>query len=637
AGTATGAWWGRMSRGQQQAAAGGTAAAGVATAVALALTSAPQPLSEERPPPAAAPWEPPPVPPDEPVPVPPVDDPPPPEEEPEPSASPDAVPPPDAPEEEPGEDASDPRFVVGIGPVGSLLPGSEGIMVMDVRNVGDRADEDVVAGLTLPPGVEMISSGGAGNAVPMAVGHGDWSCSADGGGGRCVHPGMASGETGTQFIDVRVAPDADIGVPATVSVSSGGVTAVVTGERGVSARGATARYATAGRVRTESVGNSLMTCAEPEPGDHWPWWVWPYASGPQLPEPPVSGAPAPDPRLPEPSDPEHEVLPEAGAASGSEGNAEAPDGTEGAADNDVPTEPERSEEEPRADSPDHTASPPAPQTYGDPHADGSCPRARLRRGPRLDNDHWVMAPLDADHDSTTTASSSATWELPEGGRVRWAGLYFSAAGTPDAPTVRVRGPGMAAYRTVTATDTRSAALPGYPAYQAFAEVTELVRAQGGGEWWVGDAPAREGPGLYAGWSLVVVLEDPGVDTRNQAMVLDDTRVVFGGDGEATFEVSGLLPAAVPAQIDVVAWEGDPDLGGDRVTVDGTPVVPVGGHRRADNAFTGSARGAVGDPLTFGTDVVRFDSVLGRETDIRIHAEQDAVMVGAVALTAPMHA
>ncbi|WP_026338258.1 sigma-70 family RNA polymerase sigma factor [Nocardiopsis sp. CNS-639] len=693
---AGGAWWGRMSRRQQQAAAGGTAAAGVAVAVALALTSAPEPLPEQQPPPAAAPWEQPPAPPapdvpepapDAPRPSPPASDRPRPDadERPEPAEPVPAVPPADVPEEEVAQEPG-PRFAAGIDPVGSLLPGSEGIMVLDVRNIGGGAAEEVVAQLTLPPGVEMVSSGGAGNALPRAVGHGDWSCSAGSGGGRCAHPGMAAGEDGTQFIDVRVAPDAEVGVPATVSVSAAGVTAEATGERGVSAEGVTARYATAGRVRAESVGNALMTCVEPEPRGRWPWpwWDWPYAPDVPDPRPPGPGtdprtesSPAPDaPASPRPEPPEAEATTEEDVPPGQEEGEGASDGTVDAPDNNVPTETARgpfsegvarhgghgpatvahgapgshsdpgphsaseAQNAPRAqDGPGFHGAAGAqdgPGFHGAPEAqDGPCARARLRQGPRLDNDHWTMVPLDADDDPSTTSSSSATWELPEGGGVRWAGLYFSGTGTPDAPSVRVRGPGMTDYRTVEATGNRVAELPGYPAYQAFAEVTDLVRAQGGGQWWVGDAPVREGRGHYAGWSLVVVLEDPRVGTRNQVMVLDDTRVSFHGGGGGPFAVSGLLPAAVPARIDVVAWEGDPDLGGDRVTVDGAAAEPVGGHGRADNAFTGSARGAVGDPLAFGTDVVRFDSVLGRETDIRILTEQDAVMVGAVVLTAPM--
>jgi hypothetical protein len=246
-----------------------------------------------------------------------------------------------------------------------------------------------------------------------------------------------------------------------------------------------------------------------------------------------------------------------------------------------------------------------------------------------------MAPLDRDRDPTTSSSSSAVWSLPAGGSVRWAGLYFSAAGAPDAATARIKGPGMASYADVTASHTRVADLPGYPAYQAFADVTDLVRAQGGGEWWVADVPAREGRAVYAGWSLVVVLEDPGIGSYNQAMVLDETGAVFQDPLGVGFPVSGLLPASVPAVVDVTAWEGDAELHGDRVTVDGRAVAPRGGYATADNAFVGSARGAVGDPMAFGTDVLRTDPVIGRESELRVVSDRDAVLVGVVALTAPM--
>ncbi|HJE57262.1 MAG TPA: hypothetical protein K8V84_01915, partial [Nocardiopsis listeri] len=78
--------------------------------------------------------------------------------------------------------------------------------------------------------MEMVSSGGAGSAVPLSVGHGDWGCSAGGGGGgECVRSNMAAGESSTHFLDVRVAPDADVDVPADVVVSSGEVRYTATG------------------------------------------------------------------------------------------------------------------------------------------------------------------------------------------------------------------------------------------------------------------------------------------------------------------------------------------------------------------------------------------------------------------------
>ncbi|MFL1380717.1 sigma-70 family RNA polymerase sigma factor [Nocardiopsis protaetiae] len=686
-GAATGAWWSRMSRRQQQVTAGGVAAAGVAVAVALALVGGQTPIP---PPNEAAPAEVPPVlppaaapdpdappeaprqpgapPADTPAADPPARDPQAPrspQSPPRPGEPAPAVPPADIPDEEvPAEEAPAALFAVGIDPVGALVPGGSGIMVLDVRNLGAPTLADVVALITLPPGVEMVSSGGAGNAVRMADGEGDWSCAAGSGGGECVRPEMAAGENSTYFFDVTVAPDAQLDVPASATVSSGEVSAAATGERGVSAEGVPARYATAGRVTVESVGNSLMTCTEPEdPKWPWPWWGRPEApeAGPE-PEPgppqaPVSpeedadlsraphtpGAPRdPDPIVPGlPGLGSDDVLPGTPGTPGEEGagGPSVPQVTPSAPGADPGDD---AVTEPGGQAPqgyDHTPAPqPSPEPTPEPEeplSDGPCAQARERQGDTRDNDNWVMAPRDDDWNPTTTSSSSATWTLPEGGRVRWAGLYFSAAGSHGSHTARIKGPAEDIYHTVTATDVRSAELPGFPAYQAFADVTGIVRAQGGGQWWVGDVPAMQGRALYAGWSLVVVLEDPSIGSYNQAMVLDETGAVFHDASGLRFPVSGLLPASVPAQVDVIAWEGDADLGGDRVTVDGAVAAPVGGHGTADNAFTGSARGAVGEPLAFGTDIVRFAPVVGRETDIRIQSEQDAVLAGVVALVAPM--
>ena len=706
-GAATGALWSRMSRRQQQVTAGTTAAAGMAVAIALALVGGQEPLREEETAPAAAPPGPA-APPDDPPPGVPADPPevpagapaPPAADPPEPADPPSVLsaarPPADIPEDElPLEEAPGPLFAAGIDPVGALIPGADGIMVLDVRNIGAATVEDVIALITLPPGVSMIADGGAGSAVPVTAGNGDWGCAAEADGGRCVHAGMEAGENGTQFFDVRVAPDADLGVPADVTVSSGDVTTTATGERGVSAQGVAARYATAGRIRTETVGNALMTCVEPQsPHWPWPWWELPDTPGAESEEPPEvpgpggsdeAGAPdgasgtypdgasgtfpdgAPDGvgggRADEgdagdlrraPSDqggllgPGQDLIPGTPEESGppeADGTPRAP-GHE--SDNDVPAPPSAPDAPSTPESDGTEASEEPGDGYSDPSpppspapaieddvTDGPCAQARAREGDRRDNDHWEMAALDRDWDPTTTSSSSATWQSPEGGSVRWAGLYFSGGGAPDAATARIKGPGMAAYTEVAAADTRVADLPGYPAYQAFADVTDLVRAQGGGEWWVADVPAREGRAAYAGWSLVVVMEDPGIGSYNQAMVLDETGAVFQDPVGLGFPVSGLLPASVPAVVDVIAWEGDDELHGDQVTLDGRVLVPQGGHATGDNAFVGSARGAVGDPMAFGTDVLRTEPVLGRESELRIASDRDAVLVGVVAVTAPM--
>lgn len=728
-GVVTGAGWNRLSRGRQQASVAGVAAAAVAASVALALVSVDEPAPEDPPPASApqdsAPQEDPPAPdgpdgsgdPDTPsqenegedpdtsapeeqdpsapeapdVPEAPEDPEDPedpgapetpedPEEEPAPPQEP--VLPADVPEEDVPVDDEHPVFAAGVDPVGSLIPGSEGLMVLDVRNIGQGTQEDVTADFTLPPGVTLVESGGAGRALPTLSGTGDWSCSSGGGEGTCVLPGLGEGENATQFLDVRVAPDAQPDAPGSVTVNSGETSVAFDGERGVESEGVPARYAAAGQVSSQAVGNSLMTCVEPEaPEDWWPWPLqgWPHPDAlpeSDLPEGPVpEEAPAPETPGTEAPDPGSEddsgdlarapSEPDASGTGSGGQDGTAPEEETGPGSPEAPGAPDAPEPpelpdlpgsggvtEPGEPEPGDGQESPAPEEDIDPAPEeglpderpdeedgdvpGPCAEARERGGENRDNDNWDMAALDRDADPTTSASSSAQWEMPEGGSVLWAGLYFSGAGEPAGPTARVKGPGMESYEKVAASEHSTTQLPGYGAYQAFADVTPLVAEYGPGEWWVADTPYLEGSGVYAGWSLVVVLEDPSVEEYSQAMVLDDTVTVFEGASEAHFPVSGLLPSSVQANMDVVAWEGDAELGGDQVTVDGEPVAPAGGHHgTADNAFVSSSRGAVGDPFTFGTDVARFAPVVGRNTDIRIRSDQDAVVAGVVALDSPM--
>ncbi|MFC3998084.1 sigma-70 family RNA polymerase sigma factor [Nocardiopsis sediminis] len=657
-GALAGGWWGRMSKSQQQGAAAATAATVVAAAVALALVSEEEalrpPLGD--PPPAAAPpqdpappgaapappggqdpADPPFVPaPDEPVVIPPPQDP----------DDPDAPPAPVIP--------GLPAFAARIDPVGALVPGRPGIVVLTVENRGDSAPDDVVADITLPRGVHLDQAGRAGNAAPAEPGGGGWSCSATGEGGECVRAGLDAGANVTEYLEVTVASGAAAGDPPSVRVTSGDTAASASGTRGVDPDGTPARYATAGPVRVETAGNALLTCVEPDDHDHhprWPWWP-PHGdrgAAPSVPgaaaaaavsptgaagvpgvssaaddqrAPSAAGADLPDGPFPVPSpgtEPETPPLPSTPPVPPVPEEPSAP--ADPTPEPSEPPEPEPSED---AEAPE-----PPPDDTG-----GGCAEAQQREGDRRDNDLWDMQPIDLDDDPATAMSSSAVWNLPEGGEVRWAGLYFSGAGDPGAASALLRGPGAAGYTEVAADEVDTVHLPGYSAYQAFADVTELVREHGGGQWWAADIPAETGVGTYAGWSLVTVVEDPGA-TYSQAMVLDTAETVFQDPQGLRLPLAGLLPASVPATVDAVAWEGDADLSGDRVELNGDPLTPEDGDRDPDNAFTGSARGAVGPPMAFGTDVVRFSAVLPRDPELRLTSRGDAYLAGVVAVTAPM--
>ncbi|ROO90531.1 RNA polymerase sigma factor (sigma-70 family) [Actinocorallia herbida] len=257
-------------------------------------------------------------------------------------------------------------------------------------------------------------------------------------------------------------------------------------------------------------------------------------------------------------------------------------------------------------------------------AEHGCAEARQRKGGRLDNDLWKMASLDLDEDPATTRSSSARLALP--GRVLFAGLYWSGTGREGA-MAKLRAPS-GGYKAVEAEETDIVDLPGFPAYQSFADVTAQVKAGGTGDWTVADVQGGEGVGHYAGWSLVVVSEDVSAPL-SRAMVLDGARAL-GPTGADTLQVplDGLLPAAIPAELGFVAWEGDEELADDGIVLDGKK---LGGP----NAFRSVAEGALGQSLTFGVDVVGHDAELGGKSSVALTTKADAYVAGVVTVTAPL--
>jgi DNA-directed RNA polymerase specialized sigma24 family protein len=256
-----------------------------------------------------------------------------------------------------------------------------------------------------------------------------------------------------------------------------------------------------------------------------------------------------------------------------------------------------------------------------------CAAARRRGGDRLDGDVWPLRPLDRDRSARTESSSAARLRLPKGSRVLWAGLYWSATADETGP-IKLKAPGRGRYVTVRPSRVSWREMPDGYAYQAFADVTGLVAGAGGsGVWWAADAPFGE-PG-HAGWSLVVVASDPRAPYGN-AVVLDVPRVVGGENPVLRIPLGGLEPAGTPARVELVAWEGDAALRGDRVSLGSGPVVPEGGGRDAGNVFDGSANGTSG--MTFGVDVDTLSDTLRARPRLTISGTRDVVMFGVAAVS-----
>ncbi|MFC5747348.1 sigma-70 family RNA polymerase sigma factor [Actinomadura rugatobispora] len=608
-GAATGgayaAWWHalrRMPTLQQQGLGVGAAAVAATVAMALVLVSGDEPNRPGPPPPAAvsppgadpkAPGAGP-----QPRPQPPTAGPSAPGEPPRPPAAPPAAPAVPAPPPPPGSPA---RLTASLGTVGVLLREEAGILAMAVRNAGAGRSRDLTADVDLPPDVTYPGGATGRNAAMFTPARppGDgWTC-------RPGRPGTSPSPGTDAGTSTATNTGTSTGTTAGADTTAGGATSTGTGT-------------TAG---PSGDGNRVRCTRAPlEPGATTTAYLHVQV-----------GSSAP-----------YRTPPTMTLRSGpARASAEAPAGVaaEGlsarfAADGRV-----RALEAGNA-------------LLGCDERVPGCRRALARKGQARDNDFWAMHPVDRDDDETTTSSSAARVAFPDGAKVLWAGLYWSGSVSPHHPrqlpggagrarVARVRPPGAERYETVRANEVEWVRLPGSTgAYQAFAEVTALVQRHGGGTWWAGDV-AHGGPltdvpraGHYAGWSLVAVVEDPAAP-HGRAMVLDGARPLGPeAPGGLGIPLHGLLPSSRPARIGLVAWEGDAGLDGDQLLLNGRELVPAGGDGSPGNVLDGSATGAIGPAMTFGTDIDDFTATLGQSPGLALVTRRDAVITGAVTVTAP---
>ncbi|MEU7744427.1 sigma-70 family RNA polymerase sigma factor [Nonomuraea sp. NPDC049158] len=633
-------WVGRVPTYAQAAVAGGTAAA-VAAAAAFTLVSAEEPMPRPVAKPVASAGPPPVRPADKPTRV-----------------------PPGRPATPSGTRGHRARLHATIGVLGALVRDQPGIIGLRLRNSGNAPTAELTATVDLPAGVTLIPSGdyrhgaaagvtltrprgsdhgtapiqrsgygpgvaaggmssqpggyghgavtdgmsiqrsGYGHGVaadgmpirPGGYGHGvavvtpvgtvdGWACRPAGQGAVCARGPLEARRRTAVFLRVQVASQAPEGDGLAVRITSGSLRVGARSAAGVRREGMPARFATDGKVTVRAVGNSLLSC---------------------------------------------------------------------------------------------------------PLEDDGCEEARRREGDRRDDELWPMAVVDEDRAPDTYASSGATLRLPPGGRVVWAGLYWSASGE-NTGLIRLRPPGRRRYLFIKPEQVTVRELPSGPAYQAFADVTGLVGSvRQEGMWWAADPPMGEGVAQHAGWSLVVIATDPS-EPYSHAVVLDTPTVVGGEAGQTRIPLDGLVPAAVPARgprdprgprhlresvapaavrvrglrdgmapaavraripgggsasggsprrvpsgglvparIEVVAWGGDADLDGDRLSLGSGPLTPAGGDHDADNVFDGSSNGAKG--MTFGVDVDTFGAELGHDPALAIDTRKDVVLFAIAAVS-----
>ncbi len=213
-----------------------------------------------------------------------------------------------------------------------------------------------------------------------------------------------------------------------------------------------------------------------------------------------------------------------------------------------------------------------------PASDPNAINAQNGVGPYINNNDFNMAFVDVDNNPSTFDSSQAGLTLPAGSQVLFAGLYWGGRNNTNSSvtdaqraTVMFSTPGSSGYVTLHgAVIGKSNNSNGYD-YSSFINVTSQVAAAGSGTYEVANVQADNGTNHYAGWSLVVAYQAPGLPARNLT-VFNGYASVDTNSAPTTTSISGFVTpptGAVNTQVGVVAYEGDRGFTGDSMSLNTT--------------------------------------------------------------------
>ena len=211
------------------------------------------------------------------------------------------------------------------------------------------------------------------------------------------------------------------------------------------------------------------------------------------------------------------------------------------------------------------------------------------------NDFANMQYVDVDGNrftgSATRNSSTADLTLPTGSNtIKLARLYWGGR-VKDSDfdlnllankKIKIRKGGFLAYTEFTANQIdRNNFIQNnepYTRYQAFADITSFIQTNGTGTYSVGNAPLSVGAidngGNYGAWCIVIVYENPSLN-YNSIRLYDGFEQVFdnGNPLSTSVTLTGLnVPsgplAASDAKMGSIVWEGDANLIGDFLKING---------------------------------------------------------------------
>lgn len=200
------------------------------------------------------------------------------------------------------------------------------------------------------------------------------------------------------------------------------------------------------------------------------------------------------------------------------------------------------------------------------------------------NNDFNMKFIDIDSDSSTFNSSSAKLTLNPDDEILWAGLFWGGAdGTPNGNSpslrdanalnrVKLKIPGNNSYSDITGSLLGRTEGTTTKDYMAFAEITNLVKDKGAGDFFIANIQLGEGKYFYGGWSISFVIKNSKLPIRNVSVFTGHTRIAT--DTPVKINLSGFLTPKtgdVRSRIAVVALDGDKGVTGDTIKLNGKTV------------------------------------------------------------------
>jgi clumping factor A len=224
------------------------------------------------------------------------------------------------------------------------------------------------------------------------------------------------------------------------------------------------------------------------------------------------------------------------------------------------------------------------------------------------------------------ARSTAVLKLPAGAKVTHAFLYWGARrpGTAADTSVIFERPGTF-MQTVDAVSSKTIAMPtgayggmANVSYQAVADVTSLVAAQGEGAYRLSGVDTFDFANttedvLFAGWALVVLYKLDTDAPRNLA-VFDGLDSVAQGTSSSVTLSGFLVPnAGFDAKLGTIVYEGDKAFTGDSLSFGRAPLgagdILSDAQNPADDFFNGS-RSLLGQPVSNAGDLPQLTGTPG---------------------------